>query len=62
MPSVALVSVWAQDPSGSAISVAYLGVPDWSDNVIAWHIVLMVAGFFFSQVSARVRVYVWVYV
>jgi Eukaryotic cytochrome b561 len=52
--SVALVSAWAQAASGSSVEVGYLGKPDWNSNILAWHIVLMVAGFFFTQVLAMV--------
>lgn len=60
-----LVGAWAKTPttsSGSSpttfISVTttssstYLGIPDTSSNALAWHIVLMVGGFFISQILA----------
>eukprot|EP01034_Spumella_vulgaris_P027320 gene27320-34019_t len=42
--SLALVSVWA-----SVDEANYLHKASWKHNLFAWHPVLMVAGFFFSQ-------------
>ena len=60
-----VVGSWAKTPatasgSGSSSSSAsssasistYLGVPDASLNPLSWHAVLMVGGFFFSQILA----------
>lgn len=51
--SIILVSTWAQNNNTSTQSY-YLGVPIWVNNanILAWHPVLMVAGFFFCQVVA----------
>jgi hypothetical protein len=46
-----LVSLWAQDNNTSSQS-GYLGLPSFNANPIAWHIVLMVGGFFFGQTLA----------
>ena len=48
--TTALVSAWAKNPDYSGTEETYLGQPDWDLNVFVWHPVLMVAGFFFSQV------------
>jgi hypothetical protein len=54
----ALVAALARDntENGDKNSVGFLGRPDWysdlADKVLAWHPLLMVAGFFFSQVMA----------
>eukprot|EP01038_Epipyxis_sp_PR26KG_P004332 gene4332-6133_t len=47
--SIALISAWAT----AGTSKGYLGLPSWSNNVFAWHPVLMVAGFFFCQVISN---------
>lgn len=46
-----LVSSWASDMNKGDQS-GYLGKPSFSTNPLAWHPVLMVGGFFFSQVLA----------
>ena len=49
-----LVVLWAQD-GDTDIQTGYLGKPNWyagKDSLFAWHPVLMVGGFFFSQVLA----------
>ena len=57
----AMVGSWAKTPttasgssttSTSVTTSTYLGVPDSSSNALAWHVVLMVGGFFFSQILA----------
>ena len=48
--TMALVSGWAKNPDYTATAIGYLGQPSWDLNVFAWHPVLMVGGFFFSQV------------
>jgi hypothetical protein len=48
--SAALVAAWAKISVNGELQ--YLGMPDWKSNVLTWHIVLIVAGFFFSQVLA----------
>jgi hypothetical protein len=48
--SAALVAAWAKINVNGEFQ--YLGMPDWKTNVLTWHIVLIVAGFFFSQVLA----------
>jgi hypothetical protein len=44
---VVLISLWA-----SRSGETFLGVASWKHNLFAWHPVLMVAGFFFSQAIA----------
>jgi hypothetical protein len=48
--SAALVAAWAKVSVNGELQ--YLGMPEWKTNVLTWHIVLIVAGFFFSQVLA----------
>lgn len=54
--AVALVSAWATnnnyESSNSVTSHQFLDTPDWKENALAWHPVLMVAVFFFAQVMA----------
>ena len=51
--SLGLVSGWAKStPATEAAATGYLGVPDRSTNLIAWHAVLMVGGFYVSQLLA----------
>lgn len=47
--AVFLVSFWATDSNHGA-QYGYLGEPDWTHNQFAYHPILMVAGFFLSQV------------
>jgi cytochrome b-561 len=50
---VALVSAWARIATTfKRIDAGFLGEPSWATNVFAWHPLLAVAGFFFSQVLA----------
>lgn len=49
--ALGLVSAWAQNHNTSTQS-GFLNKPNWKNNVEAWHPVLMVGGFFFSQVVA----------
>ena len=51
--SIILVSVWAQN-NNTTVQLHYLGEPIWENNanILAWHPLLMVAGFFFCQVVA----------
>lgn len=54
--SLGLVSAWAQYTPTiqthyyNSNTAGYLGKPNWTANPFAWHPVLMVAGFFLSQV------------
>lgn len=53
--SLGLVSGWAQyNPLQQQEwgAYAYLNRPSWKTNIFAWHAVLLVAGFFMSQVFA----------
>jgi Eukaryotic cytochrome b561 len=43
--SLVLCAVW-----GSRNGIQYLNIPSWDNNVFAWHPLLLVCGFFFSQV------------
>jgi len=49
--ALGLVSAWAQNRNTST-QLGFLNKPNWNNNVAAWHAVLMVGGFFFSQVVA----------
>mmetsp|Transcript_32442 Transcript_32442/g.46781 ORF Transcript_32442/g.46781 Transcript_32442/m.46781 type:complete len:495 (+) Transcript_32442:26-1510(+) len=49
--ALGLVSAWAQNHNTST-QFGFLNKPNWDNNVAAWHPVLMVGGFFFSQVVA----------
>ena len=52
--SFILVCNWAQN-SNNDVQIGFLGSPDWfagGDGLFSWHPVLMVSGFFFSQVLA----------
>src|SRR6185312_11636236 len=46
--SLILVSFWSRNNTGSQVN--YLGKPSWRSNVLAWHPVLMVGGFFCAQI------------
>lgn len=53
--AVTLVALWASDNDATGAEVnkfGFLGTPDWKTNIFAWHPVLLVAGFFFSQILA----------
>lgn len=51
--AIALVAAWATRNSLTGIdSAGFLGSLTWSDNALAWHIVLAVGGFFAAQVFA----------
>jgi hypothetical protein len=55
--AMGLVSAWAQYQPPNQIKLDappnnYLGEPSWRSNVFAWHPVLMVCGFYFSQVMS----------
>lgn len=58
--TIALVAFWAQENPMTSIysQTGYLGVPNWTDNRIAFHIVLMVGGFFASQIFGAI---IWVF-
>ena len=46
--SLILCAVW-----GSRNGIQYLNIPSWDKNVFAWHPLLLICGFFFSQVFVR---------
>ena len=53
--AIVLVALWATDNDTTGPEVnqfGFLGTPDWDSNIFAWHPVLLVAGFFFSQILA----------
>jgi len=63
-----LVSAWAQyNPSiqnkfeeeAGLDRFLYLGIPNWTNSVFAWHVVLLVAGYFLSQVLSLTSIVVF---
>jgi cytochrome b-561 len=49
--AIGLVSAWAQNGNTDR-ETGFLGTPNWRDNTLAWHVLLMVGGFFCAQVAA----------
>ncbi len=58
--TIALVTVWAQENPMTSIysQTGYLGKPNWTHNRVAFHIVLMVGGFFVSQIFGAIM---WIF-
>ena len=51
--AIGLVSAWAQNGNTDReTETGFLGTPNWRDNTLAWHVLLMVGGFFCAQVVA----------
>lgn len=52
--AVVLVVLWVQDSntSGSNAQLGYLGLPSFYSNPLAWHVALMVGGFYYGQIFA----------
>eukprot|EP01036_Dinobryon_divergens_P032949 gene32949-42636_t len=46
--AIGLVSAWAQNGNTDR-ETGFLGTPNWRDNTLAWHVLLMVGGFFCAQ-------------
>ena len=49
--SMAMVANWAQNKNTS-LQFGYLGIPSWATNPLAWHVILMVGGFYVVQLLA----------
>ena len=47
--TIMMASMWTKDSNSD---YNYLGKPSWNNNLFAWHPILMVCGFFVSQLSA----------
>jgi hypothetical protein len=50
LTALVLTRYWAQNKTNG--DMMYLGVPSWTNNLFAWHPVLMTAGFFVAQLFA----------
>lgn len=48
--AVIMTAIWTKQPTTADAN--YLGKPSWQNNLFAWHPVLMVCGFFLSQLNA----------